>query len=178
MSLIEKITNQQILNKNAKYESSFVLKDYESLMVKINKVREILQNLSALRDKNQSDERYEQINHLCRILEYIKNNYESYLCDLHDLNNFLKINPNIKLKSKIKTQVDEALKTKSKIINHFETIYKNFKNTAKNINAKLPLNMVLSKMQECFYFNNTEQETCQNNKYYDSTTMQIRHILY
>ena len=52
MLLIKKLTYQNKLNKNANYETYFVLRDYTSLMVKINKLKEIILNISNLRKKN------------------------------------------------------------------------------------------------------------------------------
>ena len=132
MTLIKKIINFYNHNSNADYESTFVINDYNGIMIKLNKLRKIIDNLSKLRKKNQAQEREELIDHLYRTLYYVKGDYKNYLFDLYDLKNFLKLNLDIKLKKKIQNQIDVALKTKSMLRKEFETIYNNFTNTAKN----------------------------------------------
>ena len=143
-------------------------------MVKINKLKEVLNSISKLRKKNQTEERAELISHLNRLLEYIELNFSEYLANLDDLKFILKYNKDIKINSKTQKQIDEALQTKSKIINEFETIYRNFKNMAKNMPEHMPMKEILANMRKSFDF--TTENSSTYNSYYDSTTMTIRKL--
>jgi len=155
MLLIKKLVNYYKNNSEADYNSTFVINAYISLNVKINKLKDILKKLSNTRNKKDVEERKELIKHLFRLLEYIGDSYSYYLLDLADLKNFLKAKSNIKLKNNIKQQVAEAIISKSKIQKEFETIYHNFKNTAKKIPG-IPMREILTKMRSSFYFNNAK----------------------
>lgn len=172
MKLISKILQNYEFNSKVNFYSYIVLSDYESLLIKTNKLKEILGILSQTRKKHQTQEREELIKHLGRILQYIEQNYNEYLADLDDLKCLLKYNNDVNISNKVQKQVKAALQTKSKIINEFNTIYNNFKNTAKNMPEYMPMKDVLSNMRESFDF--SSKTTTTHNQYYDSTTTTLR----
>ena len=177
MRLFEKMTNILRDNTIAETYSKYVLDDYKSMLVKLNKLKEILTTLSQTRRKNQTEDRNELINHFLRVLEYIKNNLESYNYDLNDLCYILKLNPNLNLTHKNSKIVLSAINSKIEMRKDFETIYSNFKSTAKKFDD-IPMNYVLKQMREIFGFNNTKtQSESSLQKYYDSTSMKIKHII-
>jgi len=172
MELISKIILNREINSKTSYFSSIVLSDYESLLIKTNKLKEILEILSKTRKKNQTQEREELIKRINKILEHIELNYGDYIANLGDLKRVLKYNKDVKLSNKTQKQIKIALESKSKIINEFETIYKNFKNMAKNMPEHMPIKEVLANMRESFDFVSKETNIC--HQYYDSTSMTIR----
>ena len=104
MNLIKKTF--QILKDNDLTESyaDYVIDNYNSMQVKINKLREILTNISKLRRKNQTKERMELIESFDKVLSYIENSFGEYEYDYIDLCHLLKTNKDLKLTAKIKNK--------------------------------------------------------------------------
>ncbi len=183
MNLIDKLTKKSNDNNLINSYCDYIFDDYESMKIKINKLKEILSTLSETRKKNLSQEREELVDDLFRALDYIESGNEDYLYDYHDLKKLLKNNSNMKLKEKTLLNIQKAFQTKNLIKHDFEIIYKNFKNIAKGF-EDIPMKRILKGMREAFDFYNVadlnEKKFVQSKhfKYYDSTTMQIRHILY
>ena len=175
----------KILRDNDLAESfaEYVIDDYKSLEVKLNKWREVSSILSQTRRKNQADERKELVEHLFRILDYFETSYTTYLYDLYDLCCYLKNNPNINPTKKVSNKLLLAINTKMQLRKELETIYRNFKSMAKKLDD-IPLKEILKRMREVFDFNSTKtneeskyvEEKYQPIRYYDSTTMTIRII--
>ena len=163
MNLIEKLTKKTQDNSLTNSYCDYVLDDYKSMKVKIDKLKEVLTTLSETRRKDQGLERYELISHLFRVLDYIESGYEDYLYDYHDLKKHLRINSNMKLKEKTLLNVQKAFQTKNLIKKDFEIIYKNFKNISKGF-EDIPMKRILKRMREAFDFYNTadlnEKKAC------------------
>lgn len=181
MRLFEKMTKILRENDLAKSYAEYVIDDYKSLEVKLNKWREVSLTLSKTRRKNQVNERKELVEHLFRILDYFESSYTTYIYDLYDLCHYLKNNPSINPTKKASNKILLAINTKQQLRKEFETIYTTFKNMAKKLDD-IPMKEILKRMREVFDFNSTKtneelkyvEEKYQPIRYYDSTTMTIR----
>ena len=151
MRLFEKLTKQTKDISLVSSYADYVIDDYDTILNKINKFKEVMETLSHSRRKDQSKERENLVEHLFRILSYIDNNFDFYFYDLIDLIKFLENHPELKLNKKTNQHISNALSTKGLIKKEFETIYHNFKNMAKKLD-NIPLKEMLKKMSEVFSF--------------------------
>lgn len=156
MELIKKLNQNLKINKLISNYSNYAIEDFESLQVKINKLREIFIELSNSRGKHKSAEREKLILHLFRVLDYIDVNYSNYLGSMKDLNDMLKNTTYIKLSASTNKKIAQAHSTKSELIKNFVTIYKNFKSLAKGFDD-IPMKAILTRMQDCFNFNTNNE---------------------
>ena len=151
MNLIKKISKILKDNSLAESYSKYVIDDFKSMKIKINKLKEVMIQLSQTRRKNQANERHELVEQLFRMLRYIEISWDTYEYDFIDLNHLLKLHENMNLTTKINEQVSYALNTKNELKKEFETIYKNFQNMAKKLDD-IPMKEVLKRMREVFGF--------------------------
>lgn len=176
MRLFEKMTKILRDNDLAESYAKYVDDDYKSLQIKINKLKEVMTNLSQTRRKDQVKERKELVEHLFRILEYIDNSLCTYEYDFIDLSHLLKLRPDMQLTNKINNKVLNAINSKTQLRKEFEIIYRNFKNMAKKFDD-IPMKEILKLMREVFDFNSTklnEEIEYVENKYYDANTGKTR----
>ncbi len=174
MRLFEKM-NKIIKDNLLESYSDYVIDDYKSMQVKINKLKEVMTNLSKARRKDQAKERSELVEQLFRILEYIDNSLD-YEYNLIDLCHLLKLHSDMQLTPKVSKQVSYAINTKNELRKDYETIYRNFKNMAKKFDD-IPMKEILKCMREVFDFDNINQNESNHTKrdiYWDSTTMKFR----
>ena len=151
MSLLKRI-NKILKDDELTYSySNYVIHDYENIMVKINKFKEVMTTLSNTRRKNQAQERKELVEHLFRILKYIDISLETYTYDLVDLCVYVKNNQDMNPSHKTIKQKECALNTKVKLTQEFETIYINFKNMTKKLD-NIPMKELLTSMRKIFDF--------------------------
>lgn len=183
MRLFEKMTKILKDNNLAESYADYVIDDYKSVKVKLEKWHEISSALSKTRKKNQKHEREKIVWHLIRILSYLENSLDEFEYDYIDLCHLLKLNPNLQLTHKVSKKVEFAISTKNELRKEFETIYKNFKNMAKKFDD-IPMKEILKLMREVFDFEGTKQneesEYVQKkylaNRYWDSTSMTFRQL--
>lgn len=149
MRLFEKLTKQTKDISLVSSYADYVIDNYNSILKKINKFKEVMENLSHSRRKDQAEERENFVEHLFRILSYIDNSFDFYFYDLFDLIKLLENHPELKLNKKTNQQVSYALSTKGLIRKEYETIYHNFKNMAKKLD-NIPMKEMLKKMREVF----------------------------
>lgn len=181
MRLFKKMTKILKDNDLAESYADYVIDDYKCLEIKINKLREIMSNLSKSRRKDQASERKELIEGVYRILSYIENSFDEFEYNYIDLCHLLKLNPDLQLTHKVSKKVEFAISTKNELRKDFETIYRNFKNLAKGFDD-IPMKEILKLMREVFDFGGTKQneesEYVQKkylaNRYWDSTSMTFR----
>ena len=178
MGLIKKM-NENLRNNNlAKFYAEDVLQDYESMKIKTDVLREIMDRISKARRKDQFKERESLVLRLYKVLDYIDMGHATYISDYADLRYLIKSKPDIRLMPGIRKKISTALNSKNLLRQDFETIYRNFKSMAKSF-EDIPMKDILKHMRDCFNFN-TDNENKTNNKpmrYYDSITMTMR-ILY
>jgi len=151
MSLLKRINKILKDDEITSYYSISVIDDFKSIMVKINKFKEVMSTLNNTRRKNQSNERKELVEHLLRLLKYIEMGLDTYTYDLVDLCVYVKNNHDMRPTSKTSAQLEYALNTKVELTKEFETLYTNFKNMAKKLD-NIPLNEMLTKMRNIFDF--------------------------
>ena len=181
MLLIEKMNKIVKDNNLAESYADYVIADYKSMKVKLEKWHETSSVLSKTRRKNEAHEREKIVLHLKRILSYIENGLDEFEYNYIDLCHLLKLNPDIQLIPKISKKVEFAINTKNEIKKEFENIYRNFKNMAKKFDD-IPMKEILKLMREVFDFEGTKQneesEYVQKkylaNRYWDSTSMTFR----
>lgn len=151
MKLISKIFTRFKTNSKALAFANYVIDDYKSLEIKINKLREIMFNLSQARRKNQADERIEYVNHINRLLNYIDSNLDTFIFDYADLKKFINYNQEAKFTNKTKEQINQALSTKNMIRKELEIIIKNFKNMSKKLD-NIPTKEIIKRINEILLF--------------------------
>lgn len=149
MRIFEKLTKQTKEISLVSSYADYVIDDYNTILNKINKFKEVTETLSHSRRKDQAKERENLAEHLFRILTYIDNNLDFYFYDLIDLIKFLENHPELILNKKTNQHIDFALRTKGLIKKEYETIYHNFKNMAKKLD-NIPMKEMLKKMSEVF----------------------------
>ena len=156
MRIFEKMNQALKDNERIEVYNNSVIQSYKSMLVRINKTKEILTRLSNTRRKNQKEEREDIINSLFTILSYTESKYEDYLFELYDLCTLLLDNPDMNITAKNRKQLIFAINTKIQIRKDFETIYKNFKNMAKGFDD-IPMKEILKRMREVFKFDGTQE---------------------
>ena len=180
MTLFERAINNLENNSRISSFADDVLLDYESLKIRIERLRELISELSQTRRKNQANERLEIVEAIFRILDYIDDEHFEYLYDLNELCFLLERKPNICLSQKNATTLNLLLASKIEIRKEFEKLYVNFKKLAKNFDD-VPMKSILSRMRETFDFDSKQQNEkfehifkTYHFRYFDSTVGKLR----
>ena len=183
MRLFEKLTKNIKYNDLTSSYAESVLIDFESLKIRINKLKGNISTLAQTRRKKQASERQVITENMFRYLGYIEDMYFEYLYDLNDLYLLLKRNSEIRLTQKTKQKVELAINSRIQIRKEFENIYSSFKNMAKSFDD-IPMKAILSKMRETFDFDSQKQKENHeyivkhyHPKYYDANSGKIRDLL-
>ena len=183
MRLFEKLTEDIKHNNLTSSYAESVLMDFESLKIRINKLKGNISTLAQTRRKKQASERQVITENMFRYLGYIEDMYFEYLYDLNDLYLLLKRNSEIRLTQKTRQKVELAINSRIQIRKEFENIYSTFKNMAKSFDD-IPMKAILSKMRETFDFDSQKQKENHeyidkhyHPKYYDANSGKIRDIL-
>ena len=151
MRLFEKMNKNSIQNNRLSVYVDYVISDYKFVMVRVNKLKEIITELSHTRKSSQAQERENLCNSLLTILDMVSDKYYCYLFDLSDLVFFLLNNQDMQAEKRVSQKAMEALDSKKLLRNEFETIYRNFKSMAKKLD-NVPMNQILKAMREAFDF--------------------------
>ena len=183
MRLFEKLTKNIKHNDLTSSYAESVLMDFESLKIRINKLKGNISTLAQTRRKKQASERQIITENMFRYLGYIEDMYFEYLYDLNDLYLLLKRNSEIRLTQKTRQKVELAINSRIQIRKEFENIYSAFKNMAKSFDD-IPMKAILSKMRETFDFDSQKQKENHEYidkhyrpKYYDANSGKIRDLL-
>ncbi len=167
MSLIKKLTTKIKGEKKENYFDFFLNAQNAELKLLINE-------LSTLRRRDQKKSREDIVALILKKLSEIDRLYSGFLRDLNNLK--LRTNKNEKSDEVLNLMIDK----RKSLRKDFENIYINFKRTAMGF-EDIPMKTILKKMQSAFDFDG-EKYSNKNiiledhlQKYYDSTTMQIRY---
>ena len=97
MRLIEKMNKIVKDNERTSIYCECVIKSHKSMMVRINKLKEIMTELSQTRKTSQSKERFELSKRFLLVLQFTEAQYENYWLEMSDLLDLIQYNTNLNL---------------------------------------------------------------------------------